>query len=158
MGPPGVSGSFCARLVLAAYPAPASSPTIASLSQEEPHSPLGGAPERIALVTRGESAAGMHRRSPTKDHFSKIRKCNQPTRYTDDTTLRAVEPPTRPRLECLRETGLSLRCDRKVGNPFQTKQGSRPSRPDQEGMIFLPAILIPACASSSPTFLMMYSA
>src|SRR5574340_1845383 len=26
-----------------------------------------------------------------------------------------------------------LRCDRKVGNPFQTKQGSRPSWPDQEG-------------------------
>ena len=25
------------------------------------------------------------------------------------------------------------RCDRKVGNPFQTKQGSRPSCPDQEG-------------------------
>ena len=40
--------------------------------------------------------------------------------------LRNVEPPTRPRLECLRETGLILRCDRKVGNPFQTKQGSRP--------------------------------
>ena len=47
--------------------------------------------------------------------------------------LRNVEPPTRPRLECLRETGLILRCDRKVGNPFQTKQGSRPSCPDQEG-------------------------
>src|SRR5574340_404647 len=47
--------------------------------------------------------------------------------------LRNVEPPTRPRLECLRETCLILRCDRKVGNPFQTKQGSRPSRPDQEG-------------------------
>src|SRR5574337_755585 len=47
--------------------------------------------------------------------------------------LRNMEPPTRPRLECLRETGLILRCDRKVGNPFQTKQGSRPSRPDQEG-------------------------
>ena len=31
------------------------------------------------------------------------------------------------------ETGLILRCDRKVGNPFQTKQGSRPSCPDQEG-------------------------
>ena len=31
------------------------------------------------------------------------------------------------RLQCLRETGLILRCDRKVGNPFQTKQGSRPS-------------------------------
>src|SRR5574337_3131 len=44
-----------------------------------------------------------------------------------------VEPPTRPRLECLREIGLILRCDRKVGNPFQTKQGSRPSCPDQEG-------------------------
>src|SRR5574337_1128405 len=47
--------------------------------------------------------------------------------------LRNVEPPTRPRLECIRETGLILRCDRKVGNPFQTKQGSRPSCPDQEG-------------------------
>src|SRR5574337_2260 len=47
--------------------------------------------------------------------------------------LRNVEPPTRPRLECLRGTGLILRCDRKVGNPFQTKQGSRPSCPDQEG-------------------------
>ena len=47
--------------------------------------------------------------------------------------LRNVEPPTRPRLECLRETGFILRCDRKVGNPFQTKQGSRPSCPDQEG-------------------------
>ena len=47
--------------------------------------------------------------------------------------LRNVEAPTRPRLECRRETGLILRCDRKVGNPFQTKQGSRPSCPDQEG-------------------------
>src|SRR5574338_388957 len=46
---------------------------------------------------------------------------------------RNVEPPTRPRLECLRETGLILRWERKVGNPFQTKQGSRPSCPDQEG-------------------------
>src|SRR5574337_1015946 len=46
--------------------------------------------------------------------------------------LRNVEPPTRPRLECLRETGLILRWDRKVGNPLQTKQGNRPSRPDQE--------------------------
>ena len=47
--------------------------------------------------------------------------------------LQNLEPPTRPRLECLRETGLILRCDRKVGNPFQTKQRSRPSCPDQEG-------------------------
>ena len=47
--------------------------------------------------------------------------------------LRKVEAPTRPRLECRRETGLILRCARKVGNPFQTKQGSRPSCRDQEG-------------------------
>ena len=47
--------------------------------------------------------------------------------------LRNVEAPTRPRLECRRETGLILRCDRKVRNPFQTKQGSRPSCPEQEG-------------------------
>ena len=47
--------------------------------------------------------------------------------------LRNVEAPTRPRLECRRETGLIRRCDRKVGNPFQTKQGSRPSCRDQEG-------------------------
>src|SRR5574337_1175640 len=47
--------------------------------------------------------------------------------------LRNVEAHTRPRLECRRETGLNPRCDRKVGNPFQTKQGSRPSCRDQEG-------------------------
>ena len=47
--------------------------------------------------------------------------------------LRNVEAPTRPRLECRRETGLILRFDSKVGNPFQTKQGNRPSCPDQEG-------------------------
>ena len=41
--------------------------------------------------------------------------------------------PTRPRLECRREPGLILRCDRTVGNPFQTKQRSRPSCRDQEG-------------------------
>src|SRR5574337_1124894 len=47
--------------------------------------------------------------------------------------LRNVEEHRRPRLECRRETGLILRGDRKVGNPFQTKQGSRPSCRDQEG-------------------------
>ena len=47
--------------------------------------------------------------------------------------LRNVEAPTRPRLDCRRETGLIRRCDRKVGNPFQTQQGSRPSCRDQEG-------------------------
>ena len=40
---------------------------------------------------------------------------------------------TYTRLECRHETGLILRCDRKVGNPFQTKQGSRPSCRDHEG-------------------------
>ena len=44
-----------------------------------------------------------------------------------------VEAPTRPRLECRRETSLIPRCDRKVGNLFQRKQGSRPSCRDQEG-------------------------
>ena len=47
--------------------------------------------------------------------------------------LRNVAPPTRPRLKFLLESGLILRCDGKVGNPFQTKQGNRPSCPDQEG-------------------------
>ena len=47
--------------------------------------------------------------------------------------LRNVEAPTRPRLESRRETGLIPTCDRKVGNPFQTKQGSRPSCRNQEG-------------------------
>ena len=31
------------------------------------------------------------------------------------------------------QTGLLLRCDEKVGIPFQTKQGNRPSCRDQEG-------------------------
>ena len=43
--------------------------------------------------------------------------------------LRNVEPPTRPRLECRRETGLILRCDRKVGNPFQTNHSRLRSTP-----------------------------
>ena len=32
-----------------------------------------------------------------------------------------MEPPTRPRLEYRRETGLILRCDRKVGKPRQSR-------------------------------------
>ena len=43
-----------------------------------------------------------------------------------------VAPPTRLRLEFIRETGLILRCDGKVGCPFQTKQGNRPSYRDKE--------------------------
>ena len=42
-------------------------------------------------------------------------------------------PTTRLCLEFLRETGLILRCDWKDRNPFQTKQGNRHSRLDQEG-------------------------
>ena len=44
-----------------------------------------------------------------------------------------VLPTTRLCLEFLRETGLILRCDGKDRNPFQTKQGNRHSRLDQEG-------------------------
>src|SRR5574337_531828 len=40
--------------------------------------------------------------------------------------LRNVEAPTRPRLECRRETGLNLRCDRKVGNPSRQSRGVDP--------------------------------
>ena len=44
-----------------------------------------------------------------------------------------VAPPTRLRLEFICETGLILRCDGKVGCPFQTKQGNRPSCRDKRG-------------------------
>ena len=44
-----------------------------------------------------------------------------------------MAPPRRLRLEFLCEIGLILRCDGKVGNPSQTKQGNRPSYRDQEG-------------------------
>ena len=40
--------------------------------------------------------------------------------------LRNVEPPTRPRLECRRETGLILRCDLKVGTPSRQSRGVDP--------------------------------
>ena len=47
--------------------------------------------------------------------------------------FRRVAPTTRLRLEFPRETGLILRCAGNVGNPFQTKQGNRPSCRKQEG-------------------------
>ena len=47
--------------------------------------------------------------------------------------LRNMSRPTRLPLEFLFETGLLLKCDGKVGIPFQTKQGNRPSCRDQEG-------------------------
>ena len=46
--------------------------------------------------------------------------------------VRHVAPPTRLRLDLPRETGLILRCARKVRNPLQTEQWSRPSFRDQE--------------------------
>ena len=44
-----------------------------------------------------------------------------------------VAPPTRLHFEFPSETGLILRCAGNVGNPFQTKQGNRPSCLEQEG-------------------------
>ena len=53
---------------------------------------------------------------------------------TEIGVFRHVAPTTRLRLEFPRETGLILRCAGKVRKPFQTKQGNRPSRRDQEGI------------------------
>lgn len=39
--------------------------------------------EHTALETRGEGTSGTHRISPTKGHFSKIGRCNQPTRHIE---------------------------------------------------------------------------
>ena len=44
-----------------------------------------------------------------------------------------VAPPTRLYLQFPRETGLILRCDGKIGNPFQTKQENRHYCCNQEG-------------------------
>ena len=50
----------------------------------------GAALEHIALVITGEYAAGTHIISPTKSHFSKAGKCNQPTKYTEMKTMNQV--------------------------------------------------------------------
>ena len=44
-----------------------------------------------------------------------------------------VATPTSLRLQFPRETGLILRCNGKIGNPFQTKQENRHSCCNQEG-------------------------
>ena len=44
-----------------------------------------------------------------------------------------MAPHTRLHQEIFHETVHILRCDGKGGNPFQTKQGNRPSYRDQEG-------------------------
>ena len=51
----------------------------------------------------------------------------------DIDVFRNVARPQRLHFEFQCETGLLLRCDGKVGIPFQTKQGNRPSCRDQEG-------------------------
>src|SRR5574341_1350244 len=47
--------------------------------------------------------------------------------------LRNVEPPTRPRLECLRGTGLILSCDRPVRLPLHGLGGDDVRQPDDLG-------------------------
>ena len=49
------------------------------------------------------------------------------------TVFGTVAQPTRVPVEFQCETGLLLRCDGKVRNPFGTKQGNRPSSRDEEG-------------------------
>ena len=82
---------------------------------------------RVSVPLRvGTSSTGLHsKRCPGIRFLSRADR--------DILVLRNVAPPTRPRLEFLRETGLILRCYWKVGNPFQTMQGNRPSCRDQEG-------------------------
>ena len=63
-------------------------------------------------------------------------------RYADDTTLLAESEEEPKRLF----SSYSLSAIRVVSSAYLTL------------LIFLPAILIPACVSSSPAFLMMYSA
>ena len=121
-------------LVTALSPQPTSRSVLAGKRQ-------GKSEVHLSAQTRGNGGSGHSSVCSTETH-----SCSEPLRVTrcpgigflsrgdrEIGVLWNVEAPTRPRLECLRETGLILRCDRKVGNPFQTKQGSRPSRPDQEG-------------------------
>lgn len=55
---------------------------------EGPMQPKHGTPlEHTALVTRGKCTAGIHRTSPAKGHFSKVRTPNQATRYTQIKTI-----------------------------------------------------------------------
>ena len=62
---------------------------------------------------------------PTQTHVHRLSDAIQPSH-----PLSFLSPPA---FNLSQHQGLILSCDRKVGNPFQTKQGSRPSCPDQEG-------------------------
>ena len=81
------TGSHCTRQCLAANRA-RHQPRPPVYIQESPppqqkglHNPQRGPLQHIALATRRECAAGPHRTSPTKSHFFKFGKHNQPT-YT----------------------------------------------------------------------------
>ena len=81
----------------------------------------------VSTLHVGTSSTGWHsKRCPGFGFFSRG-DC-------EIGVLRNVAPPTSPRLEFLRETRLNLRWDRKVGNPFQTKQGNGHSCGDLEGI------------------------
>ena len=72
------------------------------------------------------SSTGLHpKRCPCTGFLSRADR--------DIGVLWNVAITTGQRLKFLCETGLILRCDGKVGNPFQTKQGNRPSCRHQEG-------------------------
>jgi len=90
-------------------------------------------------------------------------------RYADDTTLMAESKEVRSLLKKVREesenTGFkptfSLSSFTFIKRLFRSSSLSAikvVSSAYLRLLIFLPAILIPACASSSPVFLMMYSA
>ena len=73
-------------------------------------------------------------------------------RYADDTTLLAESE------EDLKTPLMKVKEDsEKVGLKLNIQKTKIMASAYQRLLIFLPAILIPACASSSPTFLMMYS-
>ena len=75
----------------------------------------------------GTSSTGLHsKRCPGFGSFSRAAH--------EIRVLQNVAPPTSPRLEFLREKRLNLRWDRKVGNPFQSKQGNGHSCRHQEGI------------------------
>ena len=74
-------------------------------------------------------------------------------RYADDTTLMAETE------EELKSLLMKVKVEsEKVGLKLNIQKTKIMASAYLRLLIFLPAILIPACASSSPAFLMMYSA
>ena len=82
-------------------------------------------------------------------------------RYADDTTLMAAsEEELKSLLLKVKEESEKVGLDRKSTrlNSSHTDSSRMPSSAYLRLLVFLQAILIPACVSSSPVFLMMYSA